>query len=300
MYIRDEEQIIPSYAFEPHRHSGNHMFCIDRLNTAASYGNKDLLIPHRKDYYFMVLIKSGGSRHWIDMKPYDIKPNKFYFTVPHQVHLKEEMTPLTGICLRFNRDFLATDHDGTLSSLPIIQNPHNGHELSLDAKDLQFVEDILGKLLDEYDSKSAWQPAMLLSYMRILLVCLSRLYTEQFSGSGQGEDRLLLKRYLAKIEDSYRQLHEVADYASLLNISPGHLGDVVKEQSGKPAITHIHERLAMEAKRLLFHTDQVIKEIAFHLGFEDASYFSRFFKRMTGHTPQVYRDNFREMYQPNR
>jgi AraC-like DNA-binding protein len=210
------------------------------------------------------------------------------------------MTPLKGISLCFSSDFLASDFDGSLRSLPIIQNPFNGHELSLDAKDLQFVEDIMGKLLDEYDTKSAWQHTMILSYMRILLVYLSRLYTEQSSDSGQGEDRLLLKRYLAKIGESYKQLHEVADYASLLNISPGHLSDVVKQQSGKPAIAHIHERLVLEAKRLLFHTDQVIKEIAFHLGFEDASYFSRFFKRLTGQTPQAYRDNFREMYQPNR
>lgn len=300
MYIQSEEQIIPSYAFEPNRHSGNRMFHIGRFRPDVNYEQKDFLVPHRKDYYFMALIKSGSSRHWIDMTPYVLKPNTFYFTVPHQVHVKEETTPLTGINLRFNNDFLATDSDGSLRSLPIIQNPFNTHELSLDAPDQQFVEDILEKMLVEYGAKSAWQHTMLLSYMRILLVFLSRLYMDQFNESSQGEDRLLLKKYLAKIETSYKQLHEVADYASLLNISPGHLGDVVKEQSGKPAITHIHERLALEAKRLLFHTDQVIKEIAFHLGFEDASYFSRFFKRMTGHTPLAYRDNFRKMYQPNR
>ena len=92
----------------------------------------------------------------------------------------------------------------------------------------------------------------------------------------------------------------MAAYAEMLNISAGHMGDVVKEQSGKPAIAHIHERVILEAKRLLFHTDYVIKEIAFHLGFEDASYFSRFFKRMTGHTPVDYRLNIRKMYHANR
>ncbi|MBN8856336.1 MAG: AraC family transcriptional regulator [Sphingobacteriales bacterium 50-39] len=300
MYIQGEDQKIPNYAFEPHRHTGNQMFRINRLNISVNYEQRDFLVPHRKDYYFMALIKSGSSRHWIDMTPYSLKPDTFYFTVPHQVHLKEEMTPLTGIIVCFTSDFLATDYEGSLRSLPIIQNPFNGHELSLDEGDLLFVQDILEKLLVEYDTKSDWQHTMLLSYMRILLVYLSRLYLEQLSERGQGEDRQLLKKYLAKIEESYRQLHEVADYASQLHISPGHLGDVIKEQSGKPAITHIHERLTLEAKRLLFHTDQVIKEIAFHLGFEDASYFSRFFKRMTGHTPQAYRDNFREMYQPNR
>jgi AraC-like DNA-binding protein len=234
------------------------------------------------------------------MIPYVLKPNTFYFTAPHQVHLKEEMPPLTGIGLSFNSEFLATDNDGSLKSLPIIQNPFNAHELALDATDRKFVEETLEKLLAEYEARSSWQHTMILSYMRILLVYLSRVYLLQISDGVQGENKVLLKRYLSKIEESYKQLHEVTDYASLLNISPGHLGDVVKEQSGKTAITHIHERLALEAKRLLFHTDHVIKEIAFTLGFEDASYFSRFFRRMTGHTPQTYRDKFREMYQPNR
>jgi AraC-like DNA-binding protein len=273
---------------------------MDRLNSDLKYGLKDFLVPHRKDYYFMAFIKTGGSRHWIDLNPYVLQPNTFYFTAPHQVHLKEEMTPITGIGLSFNSEFLATDNDGSLKSLPIIQNPFNAHELSLDATDRVFVEETLEKMLAEYEARSNWQHTMILSYMRILLVYLSRIYTQQISDIGQSEDRLLLKRYLTKIEESYKRLHEVAEYASLLNISAGHLGDVVKEQSGKPAITHIHERLALEAKRLLFHTDHVIKEIAFTLGFEDASYFSRFFRRMTGQTPQSYRGNFREMYQPNR
>jgi len=71
---------------------------------------------------------------------------------------------------------------------------------------------------------------------------------------------------------------------------------VVKEQSGKPAIVHIHERLILEAKRLLYHTDQSIKEIAFNLGFEEASYFNKFFKRLTQQTPLQYRGTIREIY----
>ena len=74
------------------------------------------------------------------------------------------------------------------------------------------------------------------------------------------------------------------------------LSEVVKEQSGKPAISHIHERLILEAKRLLFHTDGSVKEIAYDLGFEDDSYFNRFFKRITQQTPSEYRKHIRGMY----
>jgi AraC family transcriptional activator of pobA len=70
----------------------------------------------------------------------------------------------------------------------------------------------------------------------------------------------------------------------------------VKEQSGKSAIMHIHERIVLEAKRLVFHTNSSVKEIAFELGFEDASYFNRFFKRLTGITPVEYKNAIRKMY----
>ena len=82
----------------------------------------------------------------------------------------------------------------------------------------------------------------------------------------------------------------------MLNISAGHLSELVKAQSGKPAIKHIHDRLVLEARRLLFHTSKSSKEIAYDLGFSDASYFNRFFKRETAITPNDYRNQIREMY----
>jgi AraC-like DNA-binding protein len=296
MYLYNEEQIVPKYAFEPDSVVGNQMIRITKGDSVTNYVKADFLIPHRKDYYFMAFIKMGSSRHWIDMTPYDLKPNTFYFTVPHQVHLKEETKPIKGMSISFSHDFLASDNNGVLKDLPIIQNPYDGHELSLSDQDLIFVEDILEKIHVEYHAKYSWQHNMLMAYMKILLIYLSRLYTEQYSATEQLPDKVLLKRYLSKIEESYTTSHEVNAYAEMLNISAGHLSELVKEQSGKPAIIHIHDRLILESKRLLFHTDYAIKEIAYHLGFEDASYFNRFFKRLTNHTPVAYRDNFRKMY----
>ena len=132
--------------------------------------------------------------------------------------------------------------------------------------------------------------------LAVLLTYLSRLYTAQFKGEDVSGEKLLLRKFQAKIDECFRESHEVADYASLLHISAGHLSEVVKSQSGKPAIKHIHERLVMEARRLLFHTDHALKDIAFDLGFSDTSYFNRFFKRETGVTPAEYRTGIRKMY----
>lgn len=296
MYYSDTESIIPKYALEPDPATGNKVFRINNLDCSLGRMRKDFLAPHRKDYYFLVLIRQGSSRHWIDMTPYTLKPDTLYFTVPHQVHLKEEAEPLSGTVIAFTSEFLALEGNNSLEQLPIIQNPHSGHELALKKEDIVFLEDTLDKIYAEQQTKNNWQHPMLMAYMHVLLIYVSRLYTEQFSKRDLLPDRELLKKYLLKIEESYSELHEVASYADILNISPGHLGELVKQQSGKPAIEHIHERLILEAKRLLFHTEQPIKEITFQLGFKDSSYFNRFFKRITGHTPVEYRISSREMY----
>jgi AraC family transcriptional activator of pobA len=297
MYYSDTETIIPKFELEPDTRTGNKMLRMEKSDCSMSMMRSDFLRPHRKDYYFFVLVRQGSSRHWIDMMPYTLKADTFYFTVPNQVQLKEEAEPLTGILIAFTDEFLALEGNSSLKQLPIIQNKHNGHDLALTPEDVVFIENILEKMYAEYLFKNNWQRGMMTAYTQVLMIYLSRLYTEQYSNSTETPDRQMLKRYLSKIEESYTQTHEVTAYADMLNISAGHLSEVVKEQSGKPAIAHIHERLILEAKRLLFHTEHSIKEIAFQLGFEDASYFNRFFKRLAKHTPVEYRTTTREMYQ---
>jgi AraC family transcriptional activator of pobA len=296
MYSTETELVIPKYPLAPDMVTGSKMFSINKTNCAVNYFKRDFLVPHRKDYYFWAFVRQGGSRHWIDMKPYQLKPDTFYFTVPHQVHLKEEAMALTAMSVAFTEEFLALEENSLLRQLPIIQNPDNGHELTLNTADVLFIEDMLDKIYTENKSTSNWHNSMLMGYMRILFIYLSRLYTEQYGNKEEATDRVLLKKYLSRIEENYLDAHEVACYADMLNISAGHLSEVVKEQSGKPAIAHIHDRLILETKRLLFHTDHSIKEIAFKLGFEDASYFNRFFKRIVGATPLSYRSSIREMY----
>lgn len=183
-----------------------------------------------------------------------------------------------------------------MNKLPLIQNPQNGFELLLTDADIVFVEDIFQKIRIEAQQPGEWQQRMLIAYLTVLLTYLSRLYTEQYKGNDISADKLLLKRFLTKVDANFQQCHEVSDYAAMFHITAGHLSEVIKNQSGKPAIKLIHERLIMEARRLLFHTNDSLKEIAFGLGFSDASYFNRFFKRETGDTPAGYRSKIREMY----
>ena len=299
MHLLNYSQQVPVYPLEPDEVTGNKYFRV--YNYEGNYdgsllNQSDLLVPHRKDHYLLVFIRRAGSRQWIDMTPYILKDNTIYFTGPNQIIVKEEFRQLWSTGIAFTGEFLSFQENASLSKLPLIQNPQSGHELLLTEADINFVEDMLAKINVEYQSPGEWQQRMLTAYLTVLLTYLSRLYTEQFRDNGNSADKLLLKKFQAKINECFRDLREVGDYASLLHISAGHLSEVVKIQSGKPAIKHIHERLVLEARRLLFHTNDSLKEIAFDLGFADASYFNRLFKRETGVTPAQYRTDIRKMY----
>lgn len=254
------------------------------------------LIPHRKDYYLFVLVKQGNNRHWIDFMPYTLKPDTFYFTVPQQVHLKEHAGQMEGLIASFTDEFLQLEENRTLKQLPIIQNPAGAHELLLSGQDTVFIEDVMRKMVAEFNTDGNWRNQMLTSWLRVLVIYLSRLYTEQFNDTCFTLQYCLLKSFQSLIGEHYSTQHDVAAYAERLNLTPGYLSEVIKQQSGKTAITHIHERLIVEAKRRLLHTELSVKQIADELGFEDAAYFNRFFKRIAGTPPAGYREQIREMY----
>ena len=295
MNIPDYNQQVPVYSLEPDVATGNKHFRV--YNYEGGFPNhSDLLVPHRKDYYLLVFIKKAGGRQWIDMTPYLLKDNTIYFTGPGQVIVKEEFKQLWSTGIAFTAEFLSLHENASLNRLPLIQNPQNGHELLLTDLDMSVVEDLFNKIRIESQRPGEWQQRMLIAYLTLLLTYLSRLYTAQFQVNDISADKLLLKKFQSKIDQSFQQFHEVGDYASMLYISAGHLSEVVKNQSGKPAIKHIHDRLILEARRMLLHTDNSLKEITFNLGFSDASYFNRFFKRETGVTPAGYRTHIRKIY----
>lgn len=286
---------LPVYSLIPDEATGNKHFRVYNFDGDLP-PQSDLLVPHRKDHYLIAFVRRAGSRQWIDMTPYLLKDNTIYFTGPNQVIVKEELAALWSTGIAFTGEFLSFQDNTSLRELPLIQNPQGSHELLLTEADVVFVEELLTKINIEYLQPSEWQQRMLAAYLTVLLTYLSRLYTNQFKDKSVTVDKLLLKSFQSKINERFRELREVGDYASLLHISPGHLSEVVKIQSGKPAIKHIHDRLVLETRRLLFHTQNSLKEIAFDLGFSDPSYFNRFFKRETGLTPAEYRANIRKMY----
>lgn len=296
MYTVKEKTIIPHYSLEESSEKGSTLFEVREVKGGNGHPKPFLFLPHRKDYYFFFLVTRGYSRHWIDFISYDVHPGSMYFTLPHQVHLKERLEPVEGILVAFTEEFLLQDRS-MLKELPVLQNPDDRHEIVLSPADIHFLDNLMHRMLEEYVLEQNWQKSMLQSYLNVFLLYLSRLYTIQFPSDAIATNgRMLVKRMKALLETEYAKLHQVSDYARLLNVTPGHLNDTIKEHTGVSAIALIHERILLEAKRVLFHANLSVKEIGWRLGFEDAAYFNRFFKRVSGETPVQFRSNIREKY----
>ena len=86
---------------------------------------------------------------------------------------------------------------------------------------------------------------------------------------------------------------QVSQYTDLMNLSAYQLNEITKSSIGKTASDLINEHILLEAKRYLLATTNQVKDIADQLGYEDTSYFIRFFKKHIGHSPEAFRHNFK-------
>lgn len=99
----------------------------------------------------------------------------------------------------------------------------------------------------------------------------------------------LVQRYQGLVEQHHREQHGLAFYAGRLGVTPDHLSRACRAACGQSAQQLLHDRLMLEARRLLAYTPMGVAQVAQHLGYEDAPYFSKFFARSVGETPTRYR-----------
>lgn len=129
------------------------------------------------------------------------------------------------------------------------------------------------------------------AYLQLLLVTIARLH-----GRGQpprGEirrrDADIVARYRQHIERAFQQQPGLADFARKIGVTTARLNTACRAVTGRSAMSLVHDRLVIEAKRDLLYTDKAVGEIARALGFADPAYFNRFFRRHAGQTPGMFR-----------
>lgn len=149
-------------------------------------------------------------------------------------------------------------------------------------------------LLSVFDEEFAMgdiiQGDMLRMLLKRLIIKLTRLAKVQYAAHsmpGAGVEQI--RQYRMLVEQNYRQHHQVAFYANQLSKSPKTLSNVFAMHQQDSPLQIVHDRIGLEAKRLLLYTDKSTKEIAYELGFDEVAHFSRFFKNLFNMPPSDFK-----------
>jgi len=265
-----------------------------------AYNPYDGTTPHRHNYFEILFFREGGGFHEIDFNSYPVHENALHFISPEQVHQLRRDRHVTGYVISFAKDFCYEESadPGFVERFPFFNNPYAAPVVHMQTEEqkkslLHLLSSIEKECLSQDDDKRN----ILFSYLSILLIYAKRLYAPAAeSGKALPVRSELTHKFKLLVEKNFREIKSVAEYAALLNISAGHLNDTVQRDTGKTASEMIHERIILEAKRLLYHSAKSIKEIAFILHYDDPSYFVKFFKTHMNNTPENFRKEIREKY----
>lgn len=257
---------------------------------------KPLLQPFQQDHYFFFLVKKGEGHPWIDFIQRDWKPGGIYFTGPRNRLLFEDRMPLAGTLLAFTEGFLQTLEQPVWKSLPVLLDPQEIHELEPSGEEADLLNDLLIRMEAGYAQHEDKEKDGFLSSFHGFLICLSRIYTRWANTASLSHDPWMMAPFKELLYEKYDPLRPVEDYAQILDTTIPSLNRVVREQTGKTLDALLEERLILEAKYALSHSDLSIKEIAISLGFDDAG-LTRRFKRGAGLTPAAFRANLPKTFQ---
>lgn len=197
-----------------------------------------------------------------------------------------------GRFITFNRPFYCViDHDSEVSCKGALFFGASGVPvLYIPDEALEKFEILWKMFVMEMQSYDHLQKEMLQMMLKRLLILCTRLYKEQNKyASNDDTSYNLIREFNFLVEQHFRTLHTVKEYANLLNRSPKTLSNHFANISDKTPLQFIQERKMLEAKRLLRYTDLSIKEIGYETGFEDSRTFGRFFKNLEKITPSEYR-----------
>lgn len=259
--------------------------------------NPFISIPHKHDFYMMVLFTKGSGSHEIDFNQYTIEKGSLFFLSPGQTHNWRLSEDIEGYILFHTRSFYQ-DHfpQHAPEEYPFYESEQRNTHYVLNAEDLKGVERDFIRIYKEYRRKNVvLKSRKLAGLISALYVDLSRLQLgtqKEVSKTMSYHTKLIQFENL--LEEYYMEEHSASFYADQVFVSQRHLNRICQETIGKSTSDVISDRVVLEAKRMLIHTDMRVSEIAISLGFEDKAYFSRFFKKHEKTSPLSFRNIYRE------
>jgi AraC family transcriptional regulator, transcriptional activator of pobA len=247
---------------------------------------------HRHDFFYILVLKKGAGYHEIDFARYEVCNHAVFFMRPGQVHQLTLKAASTGYLIQFKPDFFYTQNKLSQQLLNKVSNKKN---CKLDRNRFKKLDSILTYVFNEYTDKQEGYQETIKSSLNIFFIELVRQRQNKKISSDDINPytQEQLEKFLAVLETHIYNHKQVSQYADMLHLSTYQLNAITRTSLNKTPSELINEHIILESKRQLLATSNQVNQIADHLGYEDVSYFIRFFKKHTKYSPEAFRHNFK-------
>jgi AraC family transcriptional regulator, transcriptional activator of pobA len=247
---------------------------------------------HKHSFFFVLALQQGKGIHEIDFVQYEAHDNAVFIIRPGQVHRLELSADSTGFLMEFDHTFYQPQH--TITSHRWKKAASKNH-CEVEAARFLKLQSILCSIMNEHSTKQEGYIEAIKAHLDLFFIEYLRQShnPDSIAKNENGYMHERFNEFMQLLESNISSMKNVNEYAGLLNLSLYQLNAITKSAVGKTVSELINEQIILEAKRNLLATPAQIKDIADHLGYEDTSYFIRFFKKKTGHSPEAFRKNFK-------
>lgn len=248
--------------------------------------------------YSVVLKKLTGATLIYGRKNYDFSEATLLCMFPEQLNILTDIEKnafTEGWGLYFHPDLIRSSSLNNKIRDYSYFSYNMDEALHLSDKEKETLYSVVKKIEEEFDGKQdKFSNDLITSNIEVLLNYCNRFYGRQFQTRSHHNKGIvsrfeeLISNYFESDEVSKHGLPTVKYCANQLHLSSNYLGDLLKQETGKSPIDHIHYFLIEKAKSLLLNSSDSISEIAYDLGFEQRQSFSKLFKSKTGMSPKEY------------
>ncbi len=247
----------------------------------------------KRDLYKIIWSKGAALDITIDDYRVTMQKDEVIFCTPlNVIKLGEETEGL--LTFVFNKEFFCIQtHDQQVSCHGFLFfGSSEPQRIVLSEQESKSFELIFDMLKEDLSIQDHLQGEMLRSSLKRMLIKSTRIAKTSLPQPDISNAHMnIIREYNILVEKHFREFHHVKDYANLLFKSPKTLSNLFPKYSDKSPLAVIHERIVLEAKRLLLYSDKSTHEIAQELGYKDPAHFSKFFKKQEGVSPSNFRKN---------
>lgn len=273
----------------------NPLFSLLRCKNACSLGNSEFTT----DFYLIGFKKIKSGEFLYGRTRYDHDNGYMSFIKPRQViEFKNLEFEEDGFLMYLHEDYLNGHFLHSEINKYGFFDYETNEALHLSPREEEIIWDLYNRIETEYhNNPDEYSRDIILTHIDSILKYSQRFYKRQFINRTElaGKTLSKLNHALAAYSSDgllyTKGLPTVGALATQLNLSPRYLSDLLKQETGKTAIELIHIHMIGEAKNRLVGRDESVSEIAYALGFESLSYFSKLFKKETGFSPNQYKRN---------